>query len=167
MQDEAQQWREKLLDSVSNYSDEITELYFAGEDIPEDLIISVLRKCTTERDLLPVFCGSSLKDIGVQCLLDGIVDLLPSPDDIPPATGIHLKKDKEEEVQVKNDFTFVTGSQIGKELVNHDQISLVRIFLGEGHHHIFNELLVVLDCIEVRHIEGNASFIEVFLNEAE
>ncbi|MBR4120214.1 MAG: elongation factor G, partial [Spirochaetales bacterium] len=103
MMDEAQTWREKLLDSVSNFSDEITELYFAGEDIPQDLIISVLRKCTIERNLLPVFCGSSLKDIGVQCLLDGIVDLLPSPDDIPPAIGIHQKKDKEEEVQVKND----------------------------------------------------------------
>ena len=55
MMDEAQTWREKLLDSVSNFSDEITELYFAGEDIPQDLIISVLRKCTIERNLLPVF----------------------------------------------------------------------------------------------------------------
>ena len=103
MEDEAQTWREKLLDSVSSFSDEITELYFAGEDIPEDLILKVLRQCTLDRSLLPVFCGSSLKDIGVQCLLDGIVDLLPSPDDIPPATGLHIKKDREEEVQVKND----------------------------------------------------------------
>jgi elongation factor G len=103
MADEAQTWREKLLDSVSSYSDEITELYFAGEDIQEQMILDVLRKCTINRDLLPVFCGSSLKDIGVQCLLDGIVDLLPSPEDIPPATGIVVKKDKEEEVQVKND----------------------------------------------------------------
>ncbi|MBQ7509045.1 MAG: elongation factor G [Spirochaetales bacterium] len=101
--DDAAQWREKLLDSVSSYSDEITELYFAGEDIPEQMILDVLRKCTLERSLLPVFCGSSLKDIGVQCLLDGIVALLPSPDDIPPATGIHVKKDREEEVPVPND----------------------------------------------------------------
>ena len=103
MEDEAQTWREKLIDSVSNYSDEITELYFAGEDIPSEMITEVLRKCTIERKLLPVFVGSSLKDIGVQCLLDGIVDLLPSPDDIPPAVGIHLKKNGNEEVQVKND----------------------------------------------------------------
>lgn len=100
---DAQNWREKLLDNVSNYSDEITELYFSGEDIPEQMILDVLRKCTIERKLLPVFCGSSLRDIGVQCLLDGIVNLLPSPNDIPPATGIVIKKDKEEEVQVKND----------------------------------------------------------------
>lgn len=103
MEDEAQTWREKLIDSVSNYSDEITELYFAGEDIPSEMITEVLRKCTIERKLLPVFVGSSLKDIGVQCLLDGIVDLLPSPDDIPPAVGIHLKKNGNEEVQVRND----------------------------------------------------------------
>ena len=103
MQEEAQSWREKLLDSVSSFSDEITELYFAGEDIPSQMILEVLRKCTINRQLLPVFCGSSLKDIGVQCLLDGIVDLLPSPDDIPPASGIVFKKDKEETVQVKND----------------------------------------------------------------
>ena len=103
MEDEAQTWREKLIDSVSNYSDEITELYFAGEDIPSEMITDVLRKCTIERKLLPVFVGSSLKDIGVQCLLDGIVDLLPSPDDIPPAVGIHLKKNGNEQVQVRND----------------------------------------------------------------
>ena len=103
MEDEAQTWREKLIDSVSNYSDEITELYFAGEDIPSEMITDVLRKCTIERKLLPVFVGSSLKDIGVQCLLDGIVDLLPSPDDIPPAIGIHLKKNGNEQVQVRND----------------------------------------------------------------
>ena len=103
MLNEAKIWHDKLLDSVSSYSDEITELYFSGEEIPNEIIMSVLRKCTIERKLLPVFCGSSLKDIGVQCLLDGIVELLPSPDDIPPAVGLHIKKDKEEEVQVIND----------------------------------------------------------------
>lgn len=101
MADSAAEWREKLIDSVSAFSDEITELYFAGEDIPSDLIINTLRKCTLEHSLLPVFCGSSLKNIGVQCLLDGIVDLLPSPDDIPPAVGLSVKK--QEEVQVPND----------------------------------------------------------------
>ncbi len=101
LQEEANQWKENLIDAVSTYSDEITELYFAGEEIPEDLIIATLRKCTLERQLLPVFVGSSLKNIGVQCLLDGIVDLLPSPADIPPVVGVHAKK--ETEVQVSND----------------------------------------------------------------
>ncbi len=97
----ANQWREKLIDSVSAFSDEITDLYFSGEDIPADMIIKTLHKCVLDRTLLPVFCGSSLKNIGVQCLLDGIVDLLPCPDEIPPATGISVKK--EESVSIPND----------------------------------------------------------------
>ena len=99
--EKAQIWHDKLIDSVSGFSDEITELYLCGEEIPLDMIYQVLHKCVLDRTLLPVFCGSSLKNIGVQCLLDGIVELLPCPDEIPPAVGTHVKK--EEEVQVKND----------------------------------------------------------------
>ena len=83
MKGKLSEWKEKLIDSVSSYSDEIMELYFNGEEIPRDLIIDTLRKCTLERTLLPVFVGSSLKNIGVQTLLDGIVRLLPSPVDAP------------------------------------------------------------------------------------
>ena len=59
MVDTAQEWKEKLIDSVASFSDEITELYFEGEEIPRDMIISKLRKCTLERTPLPVFVGSS------------------------------------------------------------------------------------------------------------
>ena len=90
MVDTAQEWKEKLIDSVASYSDEITELYFEGEEIPRDMIISTLRKCTLERTLLPVFVGSSLKNVGVQTLLDGIVELLPSPLDLPPVEIIEF-----------------------------------------------------------------------------
>ncbi len=101
IKEEAENWHEKLIDSVASFSDEITELYFSGGEIPEEKIIQVLHRCVLERSLLPVFCGSSLKNTGVQCLLDGIVDLLPSPDEIPPAVGISVKK--EEEVKIEND----------------------------------------------------------------
>lgn len=97
----ANEWHQKLIDSIASYSDEITELYFSGEEIPVEKIIEVLHKCVLEHSLLPIFCGSSLKNIGVQCLLDGIVDLLPSPDEIPPAVGTSVKK--EEEVKIQND----------------------------------------------------------------
>ena len=94
------EWKEKLIDSVASFSDEITELYFEGEDIPRDMIISTLRKCTLERSLLPVFVGSSLKNIGVQTLLDGIVELLPSPLDLPPVEIINAKNpEKKEELR--------------------------------------------------------------------
>ncbi len=99
--DTATEWREKLIDAVASYSDEITELYFEGEDIPRDMIVSTLQKCTIERKLLPVFVGSSLKNIGVQKLLDGIVDLLPSPVEAPTIKGYWEKKDKE--IEVKHD----------------------------------------------------------------
>lgn len=98
MQEKADEYREKLIDAVASYSDEITELYFEGEEIPEDMIKSTLRKCTISRELLPVFVGSSLKNIGVQPLLDGVVDLLPSPAEVKPMKGYWEKKDKEIEV---------------------------------------------------------------------
>ena len=94
------EWKEKLIDSVASFSDEIIELYFEGEDIPRDMIISTLRKCTLERSLLPVFVGSSLKNVGVQTLLDGIVELLPSPLDLPPVEIINAKNpEKKEELK--------------------------------------------------------------------
>ncbi len=98
MQEKADEWREKLIDSVASYSDEITELYFEGEDIPRELIVSTLRKCTLSREILPVFTGSSLKNIGVQTLLDGIVDMLPSPPEAEEVEIINAKNGKSEKL---------------------------------------------------------------------
>ena len=95
MKGKLSEWKEKLIDSVSSYSDEIMELYFNGEEIPRDLIIATLRKCTLERTLLPVFVGSSLKNIGVQTLLDGIVELLPSPLSVPPVEAKDKRNGKD------------------------------------------------------------------------
>ena len=88
-------WYEKVIDAVASYSDEITEKYFSGEVIPREMIIKTLRKATIQRKLIPVFVGASLKNIGVQTLLDGIVELLPSPLDIPPLKGISVKHGNE------------------------------------------------------------------------
>ncbi len=94
----AAQWRDNLLDNISAFSDEITELYLNGDDIPLDMIKSTIRKATLDGKLLPVFVGSSLKNTGVQCLLDGVVDYLPSPDEMPPAVAVHAKKGDQVEV---------------------------------------------------------------------
>ena len=96
MEDLANTWYEKLIDSVASYNDQIMEMFFSGEDIPRDMIIKTLRECTINRELLPVFVGSSLKNIGVQSLLDGIVELLPSPLDLPPMEIVNVKNDKKE-----------------------------------------------------------------------
>ena len=100
--DTAAEWKEKLIDSVASFSDEITELYFDGQDIPRQMIIDTLRKCTLERTLLPVFVGSSLKNIGVQTLLDGIVELLPSPLDLPPVEISNVKNPEKKEMLTHN-----------------------------------------------------------------
>ena len=94
----ASQWRDSLLDNISAFSDEITELYLNGEEIPLDMIKATIRKATLDGNLLPVFVGSSLKNTGVQCLLDGVVDYLPAPDEMPPAIGVHAKKGDQVEV---------------------------------------------------------------------
>ena len=92
---QAQQWRDRLIEEVASHDDELMELYFGGEEISRQQLISTLRRCTINRELLPVFVGSSLRNIGVQPLLDGVVDLLPSPSEVPPVKAYWEKKDKE------------------------------------------------------------------------
>ncbi|MFA5514381.1 MAG: elongation factor G [Sphaerochaetaceae bacterium] len=92
------QYYDSLIDSVASFSDEITELYFSQEPIPLSLVKKVLREATIQRKLIPLFVGASLKNIGVQPLLDGIVDYLPSPLETPPVKGIIAKSQQETEV---------------------------------------------------------------------
>lgn len=94
----AQEWRDKLIDALSAFSDEITDLYLEGAEVPRDLIRATLRKATLERKAVPVFCGASLRNIGVQPLLDGVIDYLPAPEDVPPMVGHHQKKESDVEV---------------------------------------------------------------------
>jgi elongation factor G len=124
------EWYEKLIDAVASHSDEITELYFSGDEIPRDLIIKTLRKATINRSLIPVFVGASLKNIGVQPLLDGIVELLPSPLDIPPMKGISVKHGNE--VSVHHDPNTQPLGLIFK--IQHDReagpLCFVRVYSG-------------------------------------
>lgn len=94
----ARDWREKLVDGVSAFSEEITDLYLEGQEIPADLLRRELRKAVLARQAVPVFCGASLRNIGVQPLLDGVIDYLPSPEEVPAMVGHHLKKETEVEV---------------------------------------------------------------------
>ncbi|WP_304221405.1 elongation factor G [Gracilinema caldarium] len=98
---EAQEWREKLIDALSAYSEVITDLYLNGQDIPLDLIKKELRKAVIQHKVVPLLCGASRRNMGVQPLIDAVVDFLPAPDEVGPAVGHHLKK--EEEVQVPCD----------------------------------------------------------------
>lgn len=85
--DQAQKAREEMLEVLGDLSDEIAELYLGGDPIPERLIKQEIRKATLSFTLVPVLCGSALRNKGIQPLLDAIVDYLPSPLDIPPVRG--------------------------------------------------------------------------------
>ncbi len=87
MEEEARKWRTRLLDDLSLYSDELTELILGEEEIPKELIIAVLRKATIHDLIVPLLCGSALDGIGIQPLIDAAADLLPSPADMPPIQG--------------------------------------------------------------------------------
>jgi elongation factor G len=87
MMDLAQEYRSKLLDSVADIDDEILELVLMEEEVPADKIRAALRKGCVDNTLVPVTCGTSYRNKGVQKLLDAIVDYMPSPLDIPPVSG--------------------------------------------------------------------------------
>ena len=97
MMDLANEYHEKLMDAVSMFDDEIMELYLGGEEVPLDKIRAAIRKATIDNDIVPVVCGTSYKNKGVQKLLDAVVDYMPSPLDIPHIKGVNPKTDEEEE----------------------------------------------------------------------
>ena len=83
--------RKHLLEKVVETDDKIMERYLGGEEISKDEIKHVLRDATISGKLVPVFCGSALKNKGVQMMLNGVVDYLPSPSDLPPTKGVDIK----------------------------------------------------------------------------
>jgi len=92
---EAKKWRQKLVDKVAAEDEKLLEKYMANEEIPIDELKAVLRKSTLDYRLVPVFCGSALKNKGVQLVLDGVVDYLPNPIDLPPVSGIDPRTGEE------------------------------------------------------------------------
>ena len=87
MMDLANEYREKLMDAVSMFDDEIMELYLGGEEVSQDRIRTAIRKATIANEMVPVTCGTSYKNKGVQKMLDAIVDYMPAPTDVPAIKG--------------------------------------------------------------------------------
>ena len=96
MVDLANEYREKLLEAVSDFDDDIMEMYLEGEDVPTDKIRAAIRKATVAVKMMPVVCGTSYKNKGVQKLLDAIVDYMPSPLDVPAIEGVNPKTEETE-----------------------------------------------------------------------
>ena len=121
MMELAQQYRENLIDAVSMYNDDIAELYLNGEEVPVEMIKDTLRKATVANELVPIVCGTSYKNKGVQKLLDAIVEFMPSPVDIPAVKGTDPKTDEDIERKPSDEdpfsalaFKIITDPYVGK-----------------------------------------------------
>jgi elongation factor G len=127
----AAEWREKLIDVLSAVSDPVTSLYVAGEPIPADLMRSELRQAVLKRALLPVLAGASRRNMGVQPLIDAVVDYLPAPDETPPEPAYNIRK--EETVNIPCD---PLGTPLGLVFkIQHDReaggLCYVRMYSGK------------------------------------
>ncbi len=121
MRELAAQYRDKLLEAVSDFDEEIMELYLEGEEVPADKIKAAIRKATVAVKMVPVVCGTSYKNKGVQKLLDAIVDYMPSPLDVPPVEGTNPKTDELETRDADDNapfsalaFKIMTDPYVGK-----------------------------------------------------
>ena len=130
MQELAEQYREKMLDAVSMFDDEIMEMYLEGQEIPDDRIRQAIRKATCAVEMIPVVCGTSYRNKGIQRLLDAIVDYMPSPLDVAAIKGVNPKTDEEEERPSDDNapfsalaFKIMTDPYVGR-------LSFVRVYSG-------------------------------------
>ena len=103
---EAEKLRSELVEKAVEDDDVLTNDYLEGKEIPIDVIKGAIRKSTIANKFVPVFTGSALKNKGVQLVLDGVVDYLPSPLDIPPVKGIDPKTEEEIERKASDDEPF-------------------------------------------------------------
>lgn len=122
--------RQELIEQVAEYDDELMEKYLEEEEIGAEELTKVIRDATINQQFVPVLCGSSLKNIGVQPLLDAITAFLPSPLDLPPATALDIKTQKDVEVYPKSEDAFsalVYKVQIDKFV---GKIMYIRVYSG-------------------------------------
>ena len=106
MRELAEEYREKMLDAVTMFDDEIMMMYLEGEEIPTDKIRKAIRQATIAVEMIPVVCGSSYRNKGVQKMLDAVVDYMPAPTDVAAIKGVNPKTDEEEERPSTDDAPF-------------------------------------------------------------
>ena len=130
MRDLAEEYHVKMLEAISDFDDEIMMLYLEGEEVPQDMIRAAIRKATCAVKMVPVVCGTSYKNKGVQKLLDAIVEYMPSPLDIPAISGTNPKTDEEETREASDDapfsalaFKIMTDPYVGR-------LSFFRVYSG-------------------------------------
>ena len=130
MMELANEYRTKLVDACADINEEIMELALEEQPIPQELLRRAIRKGTIDNLMVPVVCGTSYKNKGVQKLLDAIVDYMPAPTDIPPIKGINPDTEEEEERPSSDDepfsalaFKIATDPFVGR-------LSFIRVYSG-------------------------------------
>ncbi|MCG2701437.1 elongation factor G [Candidatus Parcubacteria bacterium] len=133
MKEKAQEYRNKMIEAIVENNDELMGKYLAGEEIPIGDLKNELRKAVCGNKIVPVLCGTALKNKGVQFLLDAVIEYLPSPLDVPPISGFDPKdKDKERNIEIKASddepftalaFKIATDPYVGK-------LCFIRVYSG-------------------------------------
>jgi len=124
------EWREKLVEGLAEVDERIMELYVNGEPLGADVLRAALRRATIALKLVPVLCGASFRNKGVQPLLDAVVDYLPSPLDIPPVRGVNPETHAVEERRAADDEPFAA---LAFKLMNDQhvgQLVFLRVYSG-------------------------------------
>ncbi len=130
LHDEAELWHSQMLDQLSMFSDELTELMLAEEPVPVELIRKVLREATVHNLAVPVLCGSALDGIGVQPVLDAVAFYLPSPADVPPVEGTDLKRPDKKLIRKPDPDEPFCGLVFKIQADRHGDLHYVRIYSG-------------------------------------
>jgi elongation factor G len=128
--DEADLWRGQMLDQLSMFSDELTELLLAEEPVPAELVHRVLREATIHNMVVPVLCGSALDGIGVQPVLDAVAAYLPSPADVPPVEGVDPKKPQTRLLRKPDADEPFCGLVFKIQADRHGDLHYVRVYSG-------------------------------------
>ena len=128
--DQAEEYREKMVEEIASHDDNLMEKYLGGEELTEEEIMAAIRQATIDILICPVICGSAFKNKGVQPLLDAVVNYLPSPIDVPAIIGIDSLTDKEVERKASDAepfsalaFKIMTDPYVG-------QLCFVRVYSG-------------------------------------
>jgi elongation factor G len=130
LSEEAELWRGRMLDQLSLYSDELTEMMLGDAPIPTALVVKVMRKATLHNMIVPVLCGSALDGIGVQPILDAVAAYLPSPADVPPVEGADPKKKDGKIVRKPDPDAPFCGLLFKIQADRHGDLHYVRVYSG-------------------------------------
>ena len=129
-QDRALEYRERLLETLANFDDFFMEKYVGESVIEPQEIRNLIRRATLELKVTPVFCGAAFKNKGVQSLLDGVIEYLPSPVDIPPIVGINLNgKEETRPAALETPFSALAFKIMNDPHVG--QLTFIRVYSGE------------------------------------